>query len=130
MHSQKTQTERKNLKVSCVVDMEGKKNQVTTKIIYYWFLLIEGVNCFLCFLHSRDQHVQLWNNQDICNKVFKGFKVPDTVIWALQSKNVLKWELVIRNLWYNVRVRVFMLTWNTRPKIKTGKQKFSIKYCW
>ena len=31
MHSQKTQTERKNLKVSCVVDMEGKKNQATTK---------------------------------------------------------------------------------------------------
>ena len=31
MHSQKTQMERKNVKVSCVLDVEGKKNQVTTK---------------------------------------------------------------------------------------------------
>ena len=41
----------------------------------------------------------LKHNQDICNKVFKGFKVPDTAIRALQSKNILNenWLLEIYN---------------------------------
>ena len=51
------------------------------------------------------------HNQDICSKVFGGFKVLE--IWVFNSQRILswKWEFVIRNLSYNVRVRVFYMCW-------------------
>ena len=80
MHSQKTQTERKNLKVSCVVDMEGKKK---IKYLQNNLLLIfasKKLIVFFVFFTAESMSSCETTKIIICNKVFKGFKVPDTVM--------------------------------------------------
>ena len=82
--------------------------QPQTNIINFF---LEGILSF--FLSSSQQRLCPFvkHYQDICSKVFGGFKVP--VIWAFNSQRILSWNenLLLDFLSFNVRVRVLYMCW-------------------
>ena len=97
MHSQKTQTETKNLKVILVfLIWKAKKIKYLQNNLLLIFASKKLIIFFVSF--TAESMTSCETTKISVTKFLKDFKVPGTVIWALQSKNVLKWELIIRNL--------------------------------
>ena len=100
---------KKSLKVSFDLDIGRQKISSNHKLI----LLIFSSKVLSFFLSSSQQRMCPFvkHNQDICSKVFGGFKVP--VIWAFNSQRILSWNenLFLDFLSFNVRVRVLYMCW-------------------
>ena len=97
---------RKSLKVSCDLDIGRQKISRLIQLIF-------SSKVLSFFLSSSQQRMCPFvkHCQDICSKVFGGFKVP--VIWAFNSQRILSWNenLLLDFLSFNVRVRVLYMCW-------------------
>ena len=80
--------QRKSLKVSCVLGIGRGKISGNHKLI----LLIFASKDLSFFLFSSQQRMcpVVKHNQDICSKVFGGFKVPD---WGITVKECLEMRI-------------------------------------